>query len=291
MRLIIHAGLHKTASTYLQVVLCRSGRLLHDAGVYFEPDNTMLANHSSAWHASLGDLIGIREHVKLAKSRGRHTMILSSEDFEMMIFDHASAQLVETTARAGGVTDIEWHFCIRDAGDYFASQYAQLAQHVFVDLVAMFDAVMRDGRLHVINESGRYPLAWDHCFDYEAHLTLFAEAISGSVCLHEFRDGNPFPGHGILDCAVGRAMSYDLPTRPGALNRRLPPEEVEASFATKLEGLADAAGLSDATRRFLRERPRIPQSVVDDCAAAVRRRFAPGMQRVLQKYQATVRAK
>src|SRR5689334_4845102 len=149
MLLIIHAGLHKTASTFLQALLCRYGLRLHEAGVYFEPDGSMLANHSTAWHVRLGNPIGIREHVRLAVSRGRRAMMLSSEDFETMIFDHRSALLTEEAARDAGATQVEWHFCLRDPGEYFASQYAQLSNHVFVDFVAMFDSVMRDGTLHV----------------------------------------------------------------------------------------------------------------------------------------------
>jgi hypothetical protein len=282
MLLIIHAGLHKTASTFLQALLCRNGQALHEAGVYFEPDNSMLANHSTAWHVRLGNPIGITEHVKLAVSRGQQTMILSSEDFEMMIFDHRTALLIEAAARAAGVTDIEWHFCLRDPGEYFASQYAQLSNHVFIDFVGMFASVLRTGILHVVNQPDRYPPVWDHCFDYETHMTEFAKAIGGAVLVHDFRDADPFPGHGILDRAVGRQISYDLPTKPGALNRRAAPGEVEAKFTAKLDQLLELADLPAATRQFLNARVQVPLEVQAECAAAVSRRFAPGMERLLQ---------
>jgi len=286
MRLIIHAGLHKTASTYLQAILHRNMRMLHGAGVYFQPDHEMPANHSTAWHALLGNPIGVREHVRNAMSRGLKTMILSSEDFEMMIFNHPSARLAEDAAREAGATEIEWHFCLRDPGEYFASQYAQMAHHVFVDFVAMFDTVMRNGRFLVLNRPRWQPRAWDHCFDYETHLTAFAEAVSGTLHLHDFRIADPFPGHGILRDAVGRTLPYDLPTRADALNRRSSPEEVEALLATKLDDAAAAAGVSDTTRQFLLGRTRVPPSIVEDCAAAVHRRFAPGMERMIEKYRA-----
>jgi hypothetical protein len=281
MRLIIHAGLHKTASTFLQVLLCRNAEKLQQAGVYFEPDRGMFANHSTAWYAGRGNPIGVAEHVKLARSRGQQTMILSSEDFEMMIFHHRIALLVEAAARTAGVTEIEWHFCLRNPGEYFASQYAQLSNHAYFDFLQMLNSVLRDGTLHVVNEAAVQPRTWDHCFDYETHITRFAGSIGGTIWVHDFRDADPFPGHAILDRAVGRAMQYDLPTKPGALNRRMPPANVEGKFAGKLEHLFDMADLPASTRQFFGSRVHIPQQVQDDCAAAVSRRFAPGMERLL----------
>lgn len=268
MLLIIHAGLHKTASTFLQALLVRNADQLREADVWFAPDRGMFANHSTAWHACRGNPVGVREHVKLAMSRKSRVMILTSEDFEMAIFDHRFARLVEQTAYSEGAASIEWHFCLRDPGDYFASQYSQLSIHGFVDFAQMFVSVMRDGHFRVDNDARHYPTLWDHCFDYETHILAFARAIRGLVRVHDFRDSDPFPGHGIVDLAVGRRLSYMLPLGEAARNRRLPPVEVEARFRTFFEVAAE--GLPASSRKFLGDRITIPTVVLSDCTAAVR---------------------
>jgi len=281
MLLIIHGGLHKTATTYLQAVLNRNGRKLRDAGVYFEPDGRMLGNHSTATHALQGNFVGIQEHAALARSRGLDTMILSSENFETLIFEHHAARSVEGAAREAGIRDIEWHFCLRDPGEYFASQFAQLSQHGFVEFVSMFLTVLRDGALRVPNDAAHDPPYWHHCFDYQTHLAAFAGAVSGKIVFHDFRDSRPFPGHGILDRAVGESLTYDLPVKDGPVNQRLPDGRVETNFASRLREVADLALLSPETRTFMESRIHVPREVREDCAKAVSERFSKGMERLL----------
>jgi hypothetical protein len=279
MLLIIHAGLHKSASTFLQDLLFLNGDLLRSRHVYFEPDAMMRANHGTAWMTLLGDFRHVQAHLLQAARFGHDAAILSSEDFETLVFDAARARQVEAAARAGGATEIEWHFCLRDPGDYFASMYSELSKHTFGDYLAMLAGALRDGRLHIERENGRNPLYWDLCFDYEAHLTAFASAIGGKVVVHDFRDSAPFPGHGVVERLIGVDPELELPG-PASRNHRLPPEQVEANFGAKLDAIGQQSGLSPRTTAALKDYLRFPAELQDDCREAISGKFAPGMERL-----------
>ncbi len=284
MLLVIHAGLHKTASTYFQHVLLRNREALLRAGLYVQPEANLGANHSTAWAARIGDFTGIREHMKLAMATGRKRMILSSEDFESLIFTPGNARGVEQAARAGGATEIEWHFCLRDPGAYFASQYAQLARHTFVDFLAMYESVMREGRFDVASEERRHPDEWSHCFDYTTHLGELSHHLGGTLVFHDFRDSQPFPGHAILDRLTGASVPLALP-EDKLRNSRNSADSVEAEYRARLNRVLDVEGISEATRNSLIGRAKLPPGVLAELSAAVSRRYAPGMERLLAQKQ------
>ncbi len=282
MLLIIHAGPHKSASTFLQHVLLLNRDLLASRGVYFEPDAMMTASHGTAWMTLLDNFRHVQAHLLQASRRRNEAAILSSEDFETLVFDHERARQVEAAAIAAGATEIEWHFCLRDPGDYFASMYAELSKHGFGDYLGMLAGALRDGRLHVIRESRRYPLYWDFCFDYETHLTAFADAIGGKVVMHDFRASTPFPGHGVLERLIGAWSDLKLPG-PRSRNHRLPPEQTEANFAAKLEAIGQGGGLSAKTTAALKSYLHFPAELQNECREAISGKFAPGMERLLAR--------
>lgn len=282
MLLVIHAGLHKSASTYLQHVLFLNRELLAAQNVYFEPDAMMRASHGTAWMTLLDNFKHVEAHVVQAQKWGREAAILSSEDFETMIFDPRRACEIEATVRAAGVDQIEWHFCLRDPGDYFASMYSELSKHTFGDYLALLAEVLRDGHLRVAREAKRYPLYWDFCFDYETHLTTFAQAISGKVVVHDFRDNAPYPAHGVIERLVGSEVQLQLPGS-GSRNHRLAPAQVEANFAARLDAIGQESGLPARTTEALKDYLHFPAELQDDCHEAISAKFAPGMERLLAR--------
>ncbi len=285
MLTIIHGGLHKSASTFLQHVLVLNRELLSANGVYFEPDAMMAANHGTAWMTLLDNFAHVEAHLRQARQLGRRAAILTSEDFETLIFDPRRARQVEDAARAGGATEIEWHFCLRDPGDYFASMYSELSKHTFGDYLSMLADVLRAGHLHVMREAKRYPYYWDFCFDYETHLTAFAKAAGSKVVVHDFRDGVPYPAHGVIDRLLGSApagVELVLPG-PDSRNHRLTAERVEANFAAKLDAIGQQSGLPAKVTAALRDHLRFPAELQDDCREAISDRFAPGMERLLAR--------
>lgn len=285
MLLVIHAGLHKSASTFLQHVLFLNRDLLQSSNVYFEPDAMMQSSHGTAWMTLLDNFRHVEAHLRQATRLKRQSAVLSSEDFETLVFDHGRARQVEDAARAGGATEIEWHFCLRDPGDYFASMYSELSKLAFGDYLGLLAGTLRDGRMHVAREAKRYPLYWDFCFDYETHLTAFAGAVGGKVVVHDFRDQAPFPGHGVIERLIGADADLKLPGG-GSRNTRLAPEQVEANFAARLDAIGQASGLSTAVTETLKSYLRFPAELQADVRAAISRKFAPGMERLLARGEA-----
>ena len=279
MLLVIHGGLHKSASTFLQHLLFLNRDLLKARGVYFEPDAMMQASHGTAWMTLLDNFAHVEAHLRQAAELGNQSAILSSEDFETLVFDPARARQVEAAALAGGATEIEWHFCLRDPGDYFASMYSELSKHTFSDYLTLLAGALRDGHLHIEREARRYPLYWDFCFDYETHLTAFARGIGGKVVVHDFRDSAPYPGHGLIERLIGVEPELQLPG-PASRNHRLPADQIEANFAAKLDAIGQQSGLSAKVTAALKDHLRFPAELQDDCREAISGKFAPGMERL-----------
>lgn len=281
MHLVIHAGTHKTASTFLQHVLPLNQQFLIDHGIYTQADAMMLTgNHGTAWVTLVEEYRHVEAHVREAIRQGARAALLSAEDFETLIFDHRRARLVEQAARSAGATSIEWTFCLRDPGDYFASIMAQLSKLVFVDYLGAFATTLRDGHFRAARERKRYPLYWDFCFDYETHLTAFAAAVGGTVTVHDFRDAAPFPGHGIIGALGVETAGLDLPGEKSR-NPRLSPPEAEANRIDRLRHILEAAELDETAVEAFSDYLRVPPDLEAAARDAVHRRFAAGMEQLL----------
>lgn len=279
MLLAIHAGTHKTASTFLQHVLLLNRDALAARNIYFEPDAKLTASHGTAWMALLGNVAHVEAHVRQAVRAKRDKLILSSEDFEALIFDTARARAVEDAARAGGADAVEWHFVLRDPGQYFASMYAELTKHLFVDHLTMFATALRDGKFRIDREANRYPRYWEFVFDYETHLKAFAAGIGGKVLVHDFRAPGSFPGQIMLADITGTDFDWRLPGA-GSRNARLSPDEIVANRRRWLheiaEGKLSAGALAEINARLASD-----AGIEAECTAAISNRFAPGMERIL----------
>jgi hypothetical protein len=280
MHLVIHAGTHKTASTFLQHVLILNQQLLAGEGIYTQADAMMTGNHGTAWVTLLEDYRHVEAHVREAIRQGRRTALLSSEDFETLIFDSRRARLVEQAALSAGATSIEWTFCLRDPGDYFVSIMAQLSKLVFVDYLGAFATTLRDGRFRAVRERKRYPLYWDFCFDYETHLAAFAKAVEGTLTVHDFRNAAPFPGHGIIG-ALGVDPSQLALPGDKSRNARLSPPEAEANRIERLQQILAPAELDEATIEAFSDYLRVPPELEARARDAIHRQFAAGMERLL----------
>ena len=240
MRLIVHLGFHKTASTWLQHLLNDHHADLAERGIWYEPQPGYPAHHFAAWDLLLGDAGRFAAMLGNAAARGCHAVILSSEDLEAVVYNPQVADTIEAAALLHGVTAIEWHVALREPGAYFASLHAQLQHHVYADSVTMFTEVLRKGMLFVADPlpGERGTPYWCYCFDHHAALSDFAAATRHPVLVHDYADADPFPGWRLLD----RLGALDAITRaPGAegRNERLGRDAVTAGYRRRV---ADALG-------------------------------------------------
>lgn len=238
MRLIVHMGFHKTASTHLQDLMNRNSARLAERGVWYQPEPGYPAHHGTANPLLVGDTAPFEAMIDDAHAAGCHTTIFSSENLEGLVFNASIAALLEETAAARGVTSIEWHAVIREPGAYFESIHPQLSWHTYADGLHMFAEVMKKGVLflpepHPGDDATPY---WFFCFDYAPFLTAFAKGRA--LFIQDFADRLPYPGWrmvdrlGLLDCMVEQAEGFGH-------NHRLPADQVAKFFRKRLR---EAAG-------------------------------------------------
>lgn len=243
MRLIVHMGFHKTASTYLQDLMNRNSDRLAERGVWYERQPAYAAHHDIANPLLNGDGAPLAAMLDNARSAGMHSVIFSSENLESLPFTPQITALLEEVAANAGITEIEWHAVIREPGAYFESLHSQLSWHTYADGLTMFSEVMKKGALflpepHPGEKATPY---WFFCFDYHPFLAGFAAAPGRQLFVHDYADRAPYPGwrmiarHGLLDAMV------DQPDEIGR-NHRLSPEKAANFFRSRLrEAAGDAA--------------------------------------------------
>ncbi|GAA0736905.1 hypothetical protein [Sphingomonas japonica] len=285
MRLIVHIGLHKTASTWLQHLFNDNAEALAQHGVYYQRQPGYPAHHDAAWQLLVGRSGPLDTMFEEARAARCDTLVLSSEDLEAAIFHRAPIDAIETAAARAGAS-IEWHAVLRDPGACFASLFAQLQHHVYADATAMFYAVMRTGALHIAD-----PMAgalgtpyWHYCFDAERHLTRFAAATRFPVIAHDFDDGDPYPGWRML-AAIGASEAVTALPGTSARNARMAPLDVAQGYVARM---LEAVGDDDAAEAML---PGLEASLrasldsVDRYAAIVHDRYEPGRQAALATFR------
>lgn len=240
MRLIVHLGFHKTASTYLQQLLNGNVRALAARGIWYQPQKHYPAHHQAAWALLGGDGMPLEMMLRAAKLSGCDTVILSSEDLEAVPFNPQVAATIEATATALGVTGIEWHIVVREPGAYFASLHAQLQHHVYADTLVMLREVLKKGMIFIPE-----PLAgergapyWFYCFDHHAYIAGFAARTAHKVVVHDYTDADPYPGWRMIDSLGARDAITRLPDA-GAENRRLGPDAIASGYRARI---VDAVG-------------------------------------------------
>lgn len=200
MKLIIHPGLHKTGSTYLQHVLNDNHAALAERGLWYQPQEGYPAHHHAAWRILVGDEEPLVAMIEQARSAKCHTVILSSEDLEGALYDDRPLHAIDDAANQAEVRTIEWHIVLRGPGAAFASLFAQLQHHVYADAFQLFYDAMRRGFVHMAapmpNTGTPY---WYYCFDHLTDLGRLQERTGATLVAHDFATKCAFPGATLLD--------------------------------------------------------------------------------------------
>lgn len=200
MRMIIHPGLHKTGSTYLQHVLNDNADAMRERGVYYQKQPGYPAHHEAAWEILRGNPAPLMAMIDEAQQTGCHTLILSSEDLEGALYDDRPLAAVKSSAFAGRIAQVEWHVVLREPGAAFASLFAQLQHHVYADAFALLYDAMRRGFVHM---AAPMPDAgtpyWYYSFEHARDLERLAQRTGAAVIAHDFAAPAPFPGAGLLE--------------------------------------------------------------------------------------------
>ena len=285
MRLLVHMGLHKTGSTYLQHVLNGNHQALLATGVYYEEQPGYPAHHFAAWDLLRGDPTRLVQMIEAAQQSGCHTTIFSSEDLEGLLFDENAAALLEEAASAAGAQSVEWHMCVRDTGAYFSSLHSQLQHHVYADPVAMLCEVLRDGVVMILDPSrGQEGTPfWCYCFDHFRYISAFAGRTAHPVLLHDFRDAQPFPGWGVVDAAGGMGAIRALPGAD-ARNSRLSDAAVLEGYCEQVLRLLDSDEQRRLVKPLVEQQVRCGQASIAGYADVIGKRYAESTAAALRSF-------
>lgn len=245
MRLVLHIGLHKTASTAFQT-LCRdhAGRLL-DHGVYWRVHEGYPAHHGAAWQMLRGESGAVAAYIDEARHTGAETALISSEELDYVLLVPQKAAAIEAEARAAGVTDIRWVAALRRPSEAFRSNISELTKHgIHVDPLQGYLEVMRSGGLHFTGRHFGWERFWNWFFslDYRRYFDQLRTRVEGRVIAYDYHAEDCLPGAPILreSCDNAERLMARI-TAPGQVNGRLSQESV----AQNLAGILRGHGLTD----------------------------------------------
>jgi hypothetical protein len=234
MRLVLHMGLHKTASTAFQT-LCRDhADRLAGAGVHWRVHPGYPAHHEAAWALLRGEMSAIADYIAEARTAGAQTALLSSEELDYVLHVPQKAQAIEVAARDAGATEIVWVAALRRPSEVFRSLASELTKHgIHVDPLQGYLEIRRSGGLHFTgrHDGGTQFWNWFKTFDYGYHFARLRGAVSGRVVAYDYHAPDRLPGAPILRLATPEGERLmDAMTPPGRVNARLDEDEIAANL-------------------------------------------------------------
>lgn len=208
MKLVVHAGTHKTATTAFQM-FCWSARLVFAESGFYYPDlkygSVDVFQHSPlVWSLQEGRRLDVFKILcnfyQNAVSLGCHSVLISGEDFENFLIDSAAQLQFEQMLYDAGFDDLEWVIVRREPLDYFQSLYSELSKHgACVSALPAAMSVVRSGWFAVSTANLNYFFA----IDIVRLLGAFRARTRGNVRVYKFSDfvASEFLGAGLLrDC-------------------------------------------------------------------------------------------
>ena len=250
MRLVIHAGPRKTATTSFQRSCYRSrssGVLQQVLYPQLSIEGVPVFQHSPLlWALQEGSeeilLSVFRMMHSQAADSGCESVFLSGEDFENFLIDEAGHCRFEQLLLQAGFCAPEWIWVERDPVDRLQSLYSEVAKHGLVVSIQTWAAsVRRTGWFALSTESYHGLIA----IDLRRCLPSFVERTLGTVQLIPFESfvGTQPVGSDLLRRCFG--VHWLQASEPD--NVRLRPEQIERRYLASFlnSGLVSEEDLSD----------------------------------------------
>jgi len=187
MKLVIHIGLHKTGTTSFQTFLHLNRKTLLKAGVFY-PE---MGEHESHWVLpnqlvrNNWDYVEdfMRTNFKAAKEENVETVFISSEDFELFLFEGFRASQLENLSYRIGFASINWVCVLRNQWDYFNSIYSEMSKNkVCLNYATAGEEILNFGEISM----GTNVYRWRFAFDYDIIIQRFLEYINGTFSAYSF---------------------------------------------------------------------------------------------------------
>jgi len=187
MRLIIHIGLHKTGTTSFQNFLHFNRDALLKAGVLY-PE---MGEHESHWvipnQIVRNNWDYVEDYMKTSLSNAKKanvkTIFISSEDFELFLFECYLASQFEKLILNLGYSKIYWVCVLRNQWDYFNSIYSEMSKNkVCLNYATAGEEILNFGEISM----GTNVYRWRFAFDYDIIIQRFLDYINGSFSAYSF---------------------------------------------------------------------------------------------------------
>ena len=185
MKLHIHAGLHKTATSSFQLFCDKNRKQLTELGLLY-PKFRFWQHGELAWWLQQGREDDVRDHLLSIRrnNHGCHSCLLSGEDFENYILDVHTASTFEKIALASGFESVSWHIVTREIDAMVQSLYGELSkQNVVVDLATLKKAAHERGAFFASHKNYNFIFV----LDYQRFQCRFRSSVT-SVYEYKFED-------------------------------------------------------------------------------------------------------
>lgn len=242
MRIIFHAGLHKTATSAFQKLCLENRGILASRGIYFSELFDQGNGYAAIYETFQGKYQRFSEFVKAAvrsaKAQSCEYILFSAEDLENVLLDHQLAVSLEGICKAHGINTCVWFFVIREEYEYFESLYSQLARDSqVIDYKVMGSFILANGHYSCLIPRFR----WYFAFDYFVYFSsFFNRGFSGGV-VHYDDFVDDFPGavlfRSVLEADQFVEFRRNLISRDVQLNKRDSREITEARYVARFLGL------------------------------------------------------
>ena len=187
MKLVIHIGLHKTGTTSFQNFLHFNRDSLLEAGVFY-PE---MGEHESHWvipnQIIRNNWDYVKNYMKDSLSNARkanvNTVFISSEDFELFLFEGYLASKFENLVLDLGYSKIYWVSVLRNQCEYFNSIYSEMSKNkVCLNYATAGEEILNFGEISM----GTNVYRWRFAFDYDIIIQRFLDYINGTFSAYSF---------------------------------------------------------------------------------------------------------
>ncbi|AIQ97821.1 hypothetical protein [Prochlorococcus sp. MIT 0801] len=219
MKIYIHAGTHKTATTSFQKLCFIKKEDLCEQGLFIPEfkDKSKIINFAQsrgmkvydlsiqhnflAWYLQLKEIDEIKEFLinayVNAKRKKCNSILISAEDFENILVDEYMANYFESISKEVGFSEIEWIFVKRNSFNYLKSLYSELSKYgLILEFYQLYKIIMTNGYYRVSNHwySNIY------IFDLINLIERFKRKHSSNISIIKFEDFiSPYLGFTILN--------------------------------------------------------------------------------------------
>ncbi|MBW3042436.1 hypothetical protein [Prochlorococcus marinus] len=220
MKLILHAGTHKTASTSFQNNCFLNSKYLNNLGIHypklhFLPKDNLLKQEillqkksplDLQQHSFIPRFINkgfindlkrfFLETYQAAKDINANYVLCSGEDMENCLVDLLLGREIVNQAKIIGFKSVEWIFIKRKSVEYYFSLYSQLAkQRITCDPITMIESIENNGYLTAQNMHGTFYYVFD-LINRTKRLEDFTDTTISVINFHDFI--NISPGYNLI---------------------------------------------------------------------------------------------